>query len=105
MAAHNYVRKYVRGPLWATLVAALVAAAGSLLVFGQSGEAAQGAKVRTYDPKIIGQTPVPDGKYPFMASLHRGDPGAASDNLNGSFFAVVPISSKDRTELLLEGTY
>jgi secreted trypsin-like serine protease len=50
-------KKLVRGPLWATLVAALVAAGVSLMVFAQSGEA------------ILGGTYVTPGKYPFMVSL------------------------------------
>src|SRR5215208_7506943 len=67
------VDKFIRNPLWATLVGALVAAMGvSFFVFVQSGEAAPQAadEQTTYasvSPKIVGGTAVPNGKYPFMA--------------------------------------
>src|SRR5215217_1191273 len=70
------VDKFIRNPLWATLVGALVAAmvVVSLIVFVQSGEAApQAADERTpyasVSPLIVGGTAVPNGKYPFMAAL------------------------------------
>jgi secreted trypsin-like serine protease len=70
------VDKFIRNPLWATLVRALVAAmvVVSLIVFVQSGEAApQAADERTpyasVSPMIVGGTAVPNGKYPFMAAL------------------------------------
>ena len=67
--------KVISGPLWATLVGALVAAimvVAAFLVFVQSGEAAQAADERpsAKTPKIIGGQPVPNGKYPFMALLN-----------------------------------
>ena len=67
------VDKFIRDPLWATLVGALVAAMGvSFFVFVQSGEAAPQAadEQTTYasvSPLIVGGTAVPNGKYPFMA--------------------------------------
>ena len=74
------VNKFIKDPLWATLVRALVAAmVVSLVVFVQSGEAApQTADEQTpyasVSPMIVGGTAVPDGKYPFMAyvELYKG---------------------------------
>src|SRR5215218_2891995 len=73
---HMSVDKFIRNPLWATLVGALVAAmvVVSLIVFAQSGEAApQAADEQTpyasVSPMIVGGTAVPNGKYPFMAAL------------------------------------
>jgi secreted trypsin-like serine protease len=66
MPAH----KSIRGPLWATLVAALVAAiVVSFFVFVQRGEATQVANEHSYEPKIIGGTAVANGKYSFVAAL------------------------------------
>jgi secreted trypsin-like serine protease len=62
MRAH---KKLVRGPLWATLVAGLVAAGVSLMVFAQSGKA------------IVGGEKAEHGKYPFMVSL-QADAGPKS---------------------------
>src|SRR5215212_7362219 len=83
------VDKFIRNPLWATLVGALVAAmvVVSLIVFAQSGEAApQAADERTpyasVSPLIVGGTAVPNGKYPFMAALlDKRRPGDAFDEL------------------------
>jgi secreted trypsin-like serine protease len=61
--------KLIRNPLWATLLAALVAAMVSLFVLVQGGAAAQVADQKTYEPYIINGEHVPNGKYPFMASL------------------------------------
>jgi secreted trypsin-like serine protease len=69
------VDKFIRNPLWATLVGALVAAmVVSVVVFVHSGEAApQAADEQTpyasVSPLIVGGTAVPNGKYPFMAAL------------------------------------
>jgi hypothetical protein len=72
------VDKFIRNPLWATLVGALVAAmVVSVVVFVQSGEAAPQAadeqtpyaSVSPKSPMIVGGTAVPNGKYPFMAAL------------------------------------
>jgi secreted trypsin-like serine protease len=76
------VNKFIRNPLWATLVGALVAAmVVSFFVFVHSGEAAPHtadeqtpyASVSLKSPMIVGGTAVPNGKYPFMAyvKLHR----------------------------------
>jgi secreted trypsin-like serine protease len=82
------VDKFIRNPLWATLVGALVAAmVVSVVVFVQSGEAApQAADERTpyasVSPLIVGGTAVPNGKYPFMAALlDKRRPGDAFDEL------------------------
>src|SRR5215208_1839334 len=82
------VDKVIRGPLWATLVGALVAAmVVSFFVFVQSGEAAPQAadEQTTYasvSPMIVGGTVVPNGKYPFMAALlDKRRPGDAFDEL------------------------
>src|SRR5918993_4001911 len=71
-----WVDKFIRNPLWATLVGALVAAmvVVSLIVFVGSGEAApQAADEQTpyasVSPLIVGGTAAPNGKYPFMAAL------------------------------------
>jgi secreted trypsin-like serine protease len=73
------VDKFIRNPLWATLVGALVAAmvVVSVVVFVRSGEAAPQtadeqtpyASVSPKSPMIVGGTAVPNGKYPFMAAL------------------------------------
>src|SRR5215210_5048537 len=82
------VDKFIRNPLWATLVGALVAAmVVSIVVFVQSGEAApQAADEQTpyasVSPLIVGGTAVPNGKYPFMAALlDKRRPGDAFDEL------------------------
>jgi hypothetical protein len=72
------VDKFIRNPLWATLVGALVAAmVVSVVVFVQSGEAVPQAadeqtpyaSVSPKSPLIVGGTAVPNGKYPFMVAL------------------------------------
>ena len=86
------VDKFIRNPLWATLVGALVAAmvVVSLIVFVRSGEAAPQAadeqtpyaSVSPKSPMIVGGTAVPNGKYPFMAALlDKRRPGDAFDEL------------------------
>lgn len=71
--------RFIRTPLWATLLAALVAAmVVAFFVFVQSGEAAQAADEQP-PTKIVGGKPVPDGKYPFMAAL-------INPTLPGTFF-------------------
>ena len=71
-----WVDKFIRNPLWATLVGALVAAmVVSFFVFVRSGEAAPQtadeqtsyASVSSKSPMIVGGTAVPNGTYPFMA--------------------------------------
>jgi len=81
-----WVDKFIRSPLWTTLVRALVAAmVVSFVVFVQSREAApQAADERTpyasVSPMIVGGTAVPNGKYPFMAALlDKSRPGDAFD--------------------------
>ena len=64
-------RKLDQRSVRVTLLTALVAATASLLVFLQSGEPARAADGATYDPKIIGGTAVPDGKYKFVAALRN----------------------------------
>jgi secreted trypsin-like serine protease len=62
--------KFIRAPLWTALVAALVAAmAVAFFVFVQTGEAAQVADSKNYEPQMIDGEPVPNGKYPFLAAL------------------------------------
>ena len=73
-----WVDKFIRNPLWATLVGALVAAmvVVSLIVFVGSGEATPQAadeqtpyaSVSPKSPMIVGGTAVPSGNYP----LHSG---------------------------------
>jgi secreted trypsin-like serine protease len=70
--------KLRREPLWAILLAALVAAMVSLFVFVQSGEAVPQATADNQPSKIIGGKAVPNGKYPFMvALLDKRRPGNA----------------------------
>jgi secreted trypsin-like serine protease len=85
------IDKFIRNPLWATLVGTLVAAmVVSLVVFVQSGEATPQAadeqtpyaSVSPKSPMIVGGTAVPNGKYPFMAALlDKSRPGDAFDEL------------------------
>src|ERR687897_1857458 len=86
-----WVDKFIRNPLWATLVGALVAAmVVSFFVFVRSGEAAPHtadeqtpyASVSLKSPMIVGGSAVPNGKYPFMAALlDKRRPGDAFDEL------------------------
>ena len=70
------VNRLTRGSLWATLVGALVAAmVAAFFVFVQSGEATQMADEHSYEPKIIGGTAVPNGKYSFVAALLNTNEG------------------------------
>jgi secreted trypsin-like serine protease len=73
-----WVDKFVRNPLWATLVGALVAAmVVTSLVFVRSGDAAPQtadeqtpyASVSPKSPMIVGGTAVPNGTYPFVAYI------------------------------------
>ena len=74
------VNKFIKDPLWTTLVGTLVAAmVVSFFVFVQSGEATpQAADERTpyasVNPRIVGGTAAPNGKYPFVAyiELYKG---------------------------------
>src|ERR687889_1018840 len=85
------VAKFIRNPLWATLVGALVAAmVVSYFVFVQSGEATPQAaneqapyvSVSPKSPMIVGGIAVLNGKYPFMAALlDKRRPGDAFDKL------------------------
>jgi secreted trypsin-like serine protease len=68
------VNKFIKDPLWATLVGTLVAAmVVSFVVFVQSGEAVppeaadEQPHSASVSPLIVGGTEVPDGKYPFVA--------------------------------------
>jgi secreted trypsin-like serine protease len=81
-----WVDKYIRNPLWATLVRALVAAmVVSFVVFVQSREAipqtaGEQTSYASVSPMIVGGTAVPNGKYPFMAALlDKSRPGDAFD--------------------------
>src|SRR5215216_5218084 len=87
------VDKFIRNPLWVTLVGALVAAmVVSVVVFVQSGEAAPQAadeqtpyaSVRLKSPMIVGGTAVPNGKYPFMAYVKLYRDGKRSGFCAGS---------------------
>ena len=85
------VDKFIRNPLWATLVGAFVAAmVVSYFVFVQSGEATPQAadeqtpyaSVSPKSPMTVGGIAVPNGKYPFMAALlDKRRPGDAFDQL------------------------
>ena len=96
------VDKFIRNPLLATLVGALVAAmVVSFVVFVPSGGAAPQtadeqtpyASVSPESPMIVGGTAVPSGKYPFMAALlDTRRPGGAFDQL----FCGGTLIDKDR---------
>ena len=88
-----WVDKFIRNPLWATLVGALVAAmVVSFFVFVRSGEAAPQtadeqtpyASVSPKSPMIVGGTAVPNGKYPFMAYVKLYRNGKRSGFCAGS---------------------
>src|SRR5215212_5617280 len=87
------VDKFIRNPLWATLVGALVAAMMvSFFVFVRSGEAAPQtadeqtpyASVSLKSPMIVGGTAVPTGNYPFMAFVKLYRNGKRSGFCAGS---------------------
>ena len=85
------IDKFIRNPMLATLVGALVAAmVVTFLVFVRSGGAAPQtadehtpyASVSHKSPMIVGGTAVPNGQYPFMAALlDTRRPGGAFDQL------------------------
>src|SRR5829696_1233929 len=86
------VDKFIRNPLWATLVGALVAAmVVSVVVFVHSGEAAPQAadeqtpyaSVSPKSPLIVGGTAVPNDKHPFMSTMLK--PSIAGDSLEDQF--------------------
>jgi secreted trypsin-like serine protease len=88
-----WVDKFIRNPLWATLVGALVAAmVVSFFVFVRSGEAAPQtadeqtsyASVSSKSPMIVGGTAVPNGTYPFMAYVKLYRNGKRSGFCAGS---------------------
>jgi secreted trypsin-like serine protease len=94
MLAH----KSIRGPLWLTLVGALVAAiVVSFFVFVQGGEAAPQAADKqpsaSVSPMIVGGTEVSDGKYPFMAMLDFRSP-------KGEFLGFCAASLIDQDSVL-----
>jgi len=88
-----WVDNFIRNPLWATLVGALVAAmVVSFFAFVRSGEAAPQtadeqppyASVRLKSPMIVGGSAVPNGKYPFMAYVKLYRDGKRSGFCAGS---------------------
>jgi secreted trypsin-like serine protease len=88
-----WVDKFIRNPLWATLVGTLVAAmVVSFFVFVHNGEAAPQtadeqtpyASVSPKSPMIVGGTAVPNGKYPFMAYVKLYRNGKRSGICAGS---------------------
>jgi secreted trypsin-like serine protease len=84
--------RLIRAPLWATLLIALVAAMVSLFVFVPSSEGA------TYEPLIINGEPVPNGKYPFIASVQDQTRGGSVKNRH-----VCGGSLIDKTHVLTGG--
>jgi trypsin len=89
-----WVDKFIRNPLWATLVGALVVAmVVSFFVFVRSGEATPRtadeqtpyyASVSPKSPMIVGGTAVPNGHYPFMAYVKLYRDGKRSGFCAGS---------------------
>jgi secreted trypsin-like serine protease len=93
------VNKFIKDPLWATLVRTLVAAmVVSFVVFVQSGEAVpqeaadEQPHSASVSPMIVGGTPAPNGKYPFVAyvELYR----------NGKPYAICAGSLIDQDSVL-----
>jgi secreted trypsin-like serine protease len=87
------VDKFIKDPLWATLVGAFVAAmVVSFFVFVRSGDAAPQtadektpyASVSSKSPMIVGGTAVPNGNYPFMAYVKLYRNGKRSGICAGS---------------------
>jgi secreted trypsin-like serine protease len=85
--------KFIRNPLWATLVgASLAAMVVSFIVFVRSGEAAPHtadkqtpyASVSPKSPMIVGGTALPNGKYAFMAYVKLYRDGQRSGFCAGS---------------------
>jgi secreted trypsin-like serine protease len=74
MGAYQFVRR----PLYAILVAALVATVAALLLFVQSGKVALAAVDQHHDGKVVGGTAVPDGKYKFVAALLNKNYGSTA---------------------------
>src|SRR5215208_3273737 len=80
------VNKFIKDPLWASLVGTLVAAmVVYFFMFVHSGEAAPQAadeqpSSASVSPMIVGGTAVPNGKYPFVAfvTLYRNGKPYAS---------------------------
>lgn len=66
MRAANY---FTGRSLWVALASAFIAALLLLLVSFASAQSANAADDPTYQPRIIGGTDVPNGKYPFVAAL------------------------------------
>jgi secreted trypsin-like serine protease len=91
--------KLIRNPLWASLLAALVAAMVSIFVFVPNSEAAPAADGK-YSPYIINGEPVPNGKYPFMAPLI--DPTSKPTTSN-PYGLICGGSLIDKTHVLTAG--
>ena len=85
--------KFIRNPLWATLVGASLAAVVSFFVFVRSTDAAPHtadkqtppyASVSPKSPMIVGGSALPNGKYPFMAYVKLYRNGKRSGFCAGS---------------------
>jgi secreted trypsin-like serine protease len=59
-----WVDKFIRNPLWATLVVAFFVFVGSAEAAPQTAD--EQTPYTSVSPKIVGGTAVPNGKYPFM---------------------------------------
>src|SRR5215213_2081379 len=85
--------KFIRNPLWATLVGASLAAVVSFFVFVRSTDAAPHtadkqtppyASVSPKSPMIVGGSALPNGKHPFMAYVKLYRNGKRSGFCAGS---------------------
>src|SRR5215208_7963032 len=82
--------KFIRNPLWATLVGASLAAVVSFFVFVRSTDAAphtadkQTPPYASVSPMIVGGSTLPNGKYPFMAYVKLYRNGKRSGFCAGS---------------------
>jgi secreted trypsin-like serine protease len=84
--------KLIRGPLWTTLLAALLAAiVVCFFVFVQSGEATpqeaatdEQPPYASVTPRIVGGTAVPNGKYAFMVFIELYRDGKVIAHCGGS---------------------
>ena len=85
--------KFIKNPLWATLVGASLAAVVSFFVFVRSTDAAPHTadkqtppytSVSPKSPMIVGGSALPNGKYPFMAYVKLYRNGKRSGFCAGS---------------------
>jgi secreted trypsin-like serine protease len=77
-----WVDKFIRNPLWATLVVAFFVFVGSAEAAPQTAD--EQTPYTSVSPKIVGGTAVPNGKYPFMVYVKLYRNGKRSGFCAGS---------------------